>query len=79
MVQPCKYQQSFQQTSLACLVLRGLATLNLEAASIPARMYLYLDPYNESEGMYNSSSELRPGFQGKIQILHIDASLMLFP
>ena len=25
------------------------------------------------------SSELRPGFQGKIRILHIYASLMLFP
>ena len=43
-------------TPLACLVLRGLATLNLEAASIPAGMYLYLDPYNESEGMYNRSN-----------------------
>ena len=48
MVQPCKHQQSF----LACFLLRGLATLYLEAASIPARMYLYLDAYNESEGMY---------------------------
>ena len=26
-----------------------------------------------------TSSELRPGFQGKIRILHIYASLMLFP
>ena len=25
------------------------------------------------------SSELRPGFQGKMRILHIYASLMLFP
>ena len=33
-------------TSLACFVLSGLATLYLEAASIPARMYLYLFPYN---------------------------------
>ena len=32
-------------TLQACLVLSGLATLNLEAASIPARMYLYLFPY----------------------------------
>ena len=32
-------------TSFACLVLSGLATLFLEAALIPARMYLYLDPY----------------------------------
>ena len=37
-------------TSFACFVLSGLTTLNLEAASIPARMYLYLFPYNVSKG-----------------------------
>ena len=42
--------------SLACLVLKGLVTLNLEAASILAMMYLYLFPYNESEGMYHKSN-----------------------
>ena len=42
--------------SLACLVLSGLATLYLEAASIPARMYLYLFPYKVSESMYNRSN-----------------------
>ena len=56
MVQPCKYQAIISATSFTCLVLSGIATLYLEVASIPARMYLYLDPYNVSEGMYNRSN-----------------------
>ena len=43
-------------TLQACLALSGLMTLNLEAALIPARMYLYLFPYSLSEGMYNRSN-----------------------
>ena len=39
-----------------CQAILDLSTLYLEAASIRARMYLYLDPYNESEGMYNRSN-----------------------
>ena len=33
----------------------------------------------QSQNKKMHSSELRPGFQGKIRILHIYASLMLFP
>ena len=36
--------------------IKGLATLYLEVTSISARMYLYLFPYNVSEGMYNRSN-----------------------
>ena len=44
-------------TSFTSLVLSGLATLYLEATSIPARMYLYLFPYRVSEGMYSRSTD----------------------
>ena len=35
----------------ACFLLRGLATLYLEAASIPERIHMNLFPYNVSLGM----------------------------
>ena len=37
-------------TSFTCFVLMGLATLYLEATSIPERMYLYLFSYNVCTG-----------------------------